>query len=165
MVNRRALRTLDADVATFKKRAEGSKTLRAAMDDGFTDLTADGVDKRDALIDCEMVIVGWQLRSRGNGREVARVWALVQSETGDVHKVKFYDAGQGNILHPGISVTLRDLEDNGITGDVRVMFRSEDYSFFGDDGGTVNATRYWIEDVKEEDNTARTEQADDQPDF
>jgi hypothetical protein len=165
MVNRRALRTMDADVSTFKKRAEGSKTLRSALDDGFDDFTVDGVDRRDDLKDCEMVIVGWQLRSRGNNREVARVWALVKSDTGDVRKVKFYDAGQGNIIHPGISITLRDLEDNGTTGDVRVIFRSEDYSFFGDDGGTVNATRYWIEDVDAADNDARADQADDQPDF
>lgn len=157
---------MDADVATFKKRVEGAKTLRAAMDDGFEDFTVDGVDRRGDLKDCELLVVGWQLRSRGNGgREVARVWALAKGDTGDVRKVKFYDAGQGNIIHPGIAIVLRDLEDNGITSDVRVIFRSEDYSFFGDDGGTVNATRYWIEDVDAEDNAAREEQAQDEPDF
>ena len=166
MVNRRVLRTLDADVETFKKRAEGAKTLRAAMDDGFADFTADGVDRRGDLKDCELLIIGWQLRSRGsNGNESARVWVLAKGETGDVRKVKFHAAGAGNLLHPGIPVTLRELEDNGVTGDVRVMFRTEDYEFFGDDGGTVSATRYWIEDITEEDNIARESQVDDQPDF
>lgn len=167
MVNRRALRTLDADVETFKKRVEGSKTLRTAMDDGFDDFTADGKDRRKDLKDCELLIIGWQLRSRGNGgnNETARVWALAKSETGDVRKVKFYAAGAGNLIHPGISVTLRELEDNGVTGDVRVIFRCEDYEFNGDDGGMVQAVRYWIEDVEQEDNIARTNQEDDEPDF
>lgn len=157
---------LDADVETFKKRTENSKTLRAAMDDGFDDFTADGVDRRPDLKDCELLIIGWQLRSRGSGgNESARVWALAKSETGDVRKVKFHAAGAGNLLHPGIPVTLRELEDNGVTSDVRVMFRTEEYSFFGDDGGTVNATRYWVEDVDAGDNVAREEQADDKPDF
>lgn len=165
MVNRRALRTLDADVATFKKRVSGAKTLRAAMDDGFDDFTAE-TDRRSDLKDCELLIIGWQLRSRGgNNNETARVWALAKSDTGDVRKVKFYAAGAGNILHPGIPVTLRDLEDNGTTGDVRVMFRTEEYEFPGDDGGMVQATRYWIEDVSDEDNAARADQEEDQPDF
>lgn len=165
MVNRRALRMMDADVETFKKRAEGAKTLRAAMDDGFDDFTADGVDRRPDLLDCELLIIGWQLRSQSNGRESARVWALAKSDTGDVRKVKFYAAGGGNILHPGIPVTLRELEDNGVTGDVRVMFRMENYEFFGDDGGAISANRYWIEDVNEADNIARADQEEDQPDF
>ena len=166
MVNRRTLRTLDADVETFKKRAEGAKTLRAAMDDGFDDFTADGQDRRPDLKDCELLIIGWQLRSRGsNGNESARVWALAKGETGDVRKVKFYAAGGGNLLHPGIPVTLRELEDNGVTGDVRVIFRTERYDFFDDDGARVDATRFWIEDISEEDNIARDSQVDDQPDF
>jgi hypothetical protein len=164
MVNRRALRTLDADVETFKKRVQNAKTLRAAMDDGFDDFTAE-TDRRWDLKDCELLIIGWQLRARSNGNETARVWALAKSETGDVRKVKFYAAGAGNILHPGIPVTLRDLEDNGTTGDVRVMFRAEEYDFPGDDGGMVQATRFWIEDLSEEDNAARADLAEDQPDF
>jgi hypothetical protein len=166
MVNRRALRTLDADVETFKRKAEGAKTLRAAMDDGFDDFTADGEDRRPDLKDCELLIVGWQLRSRGgSGNESARVWALAKSDTGDVRKVKFYAAGGGNLIHPGIPVTLRELEDNGVTGDVRVVFRMEEYDFFDAVGDKVSAIRYWIEDVSDEDNAAREEQANDQPDF
>jgi hypothetical protein len=163
VVNRRTLRTIDP--GTFKARAENAKSLRAAMDDGFEDYTADGVDRRPELKDREMLILGWQLRSRGNNREVARAWALVQTDTDDVLKVKFYDAGSGNIVHPGIAVTLRDMEDNGTTGDVRVIFRTEEYSFFGDDGGEVNATRYWIEDVNPDDESARRDAEADSPDF
>lgn len=141
-----------------------AKSLRAAMDDGFEDLTVDGTDRRGELKDRELLILGWQLRSRGNNREVARVWALVDMLEG-ARKVKFYDASAGNIMHPGIAVTLRDMEDNGTTSDVRVVFRSEDYSFFGDDGGTVNATRYWIEDVDPDDESARRDAEADEPDF
>jgi hypothetical protein len=163
VVNRRTLRTIDP--GTFKDRVQNAKSLRAAMDDGFEDYTVDGVDRRSELKDREMLILGWQLRARGNNREVARVWALVETDTSDVLKVKFYDASAGNILHPGIAITLRDMEDNGTTGDVRVVFRTEDYSFFGDDGGTVNATRYWIEDVNPDDESARRDAEADSPDF
>lgn len=162
MVNRRTLRTIDP--GTFKDRVQNAKSLRAAMDDGFEDLTIDGLDRRSELKDRELLILGWQLRSRGNNREVARVWALVDMLEG-ARKVKFYDASAGNIIHPGISITLRDMEDNGTTSDVRVMFRTEDYSFFGDDGETVNATRYWIEDVNPDDESARRDAEDDTPDF
>ena len=80
MVNRRTLRTLDADVETFKKRAEGAKTLRAAMDDGFDDFTAE-TDRRSDLKDCELLIIGWQLRSCGSsGNESARVWVMTVPE-------------------------------------------------------------------------------------
>ena len=163
MVNRRALRTLD--VGTFKERANKAKTLREAMDDGFVDYTEPNNDRRPELAERELLIVGWQLRQRGNGREIARVWALAQTETGDVEKVKFYDAGQGNIVHPGISTTLRDAEDNGNMGDLRVMFRMERYSFFDNDGVQQQGIRYWIEDIDPEDEAARTNAGDDKPDF
>lgn len=162
MVNRRALRTLD--VGTFKERTQKAKTLREAMDDGFEDYT-DGEDRRNELNGLEMLIIGWQLRTRGSGSETARVWALVQSDTGDVLKVKFYAAGQGNIEHPGIPVTLRDMEDNGVTGDVRVRFGHERYTFFGADGTEGEGDRFWIEDIDPEDEAARTNAADDKPDF
>ena len=163
MVNRRALRTLD--VGTFKDRAVKAKTIRQAMDDGFEDYTESGNDRRSELADCEMLLIGWQLRPGARNREFARVWALVETETGDVAKVKFTDAGGGNIVHPGISATLRDMEDNGTTGDVRVVFRREVYPWFDNDGVEQTGIRYWIEDVNADDNTAREEAADDQPDF
>lgn len=171
MVNRRTLRTIDP--GTFKERAENARTMRAAMDDGFEDYTpgtkdVDGrpIDRRPELNGCELLIIGWQLRAGARNREFARVWALAQTETGDVHKVKFSDAGLGNIVHPGISTVLRDMEDNGTTGDVRVMFRMETYQFVDDsDGSLVTANRYWIEDIDPDDEEARQEQADDKPDF
>jgi hypothetical protein len=163
VVNRRALRTLD--VGTFKERAGKAKTIREAMDDGFEDYTETGNDRRPELDDCEMLIVGWQLRPGARNREFARVWALVETETGEVAKVKFSDAGGGNIVHPGISATLRDMEDNGTTGDVRVVFRMERYPFFDSDGAEQTGIRYWIEDVNPADNDAREAQTEDKPDF
>jgi hypothetical protein len=135
------------------------------MDDGFADFTEPGNDRRPELDGRELLIVGWQLRQRGNGREMARVWALAQTETGDVEKVKFYDAGQGNIVHPGISTVLRDAEDNGNVGDLRVRFGMERYPFFDDDGVEQTGTRYWIEDIEPEVESARINAADDKPDF
>lgn len=135
------------------------------MDDGFEDLTADGKDRREEIVNCELLILGWQLRSRGGDREAARLWALVQTETGDVRKVKFYDAGMGNLQHAGISTTLRDMEDNGTVGDVRAKFCREVYPFFDREGTEQTGVRYWIEDVNPDDESARVNAADDTPDF
>jgi hypothetical protein len=117
------------------------------------------------LIGRRMVLIAWELRPFGSepGRETARIWAMVETDEVEegVRKVKFRDAGRGNMIVQGIPDTLRELQDNGTTTDVGVMLRAEEYPFTNKDTGEdETGIRYWFEDAEGE-----PLPVDDDPDF
>jgi hypothetical protein len=156
-MDKRKLRTIEP--GSFKNRLQKSRGLATLLDDGFVEVD------REELVGRRMVLVAWQLRPAITaGYEQARIWALVETdetEEGD-RKVKFRDAGRGNMLVTGIPETLRDLQDNGTAGDVAVMLRMETYTFEDRDTGEEKAgARFWFDDP--EGNPLPV--ADDDPDF
>lgn len=122
---RRRLREIDP--GTFKERASKARSLTEALDDGW-ELT----DRRE-LIGHALILVQWELRpswnKRDSTREYAKVWALMETATGDTKRVKFEDAGGS------IPAALRELEDNGITGDVQTYITGEEKPFTDEDTG------------------------------
>lgn len=158
-MDKRKLRAITTD--SFKTRMDKSRGLATLLDDGFVEVD------RDELVALPMILLGWQLRPAiTSGYEQARIWAMVQVDQSiaedEVRKVKFRDAGRGTYTIPGIPEMLRELQDNGTTGDVAVMLRMENYTFVDRDSGEeVEASRYWFDDP--EGNPLPV--ADDDPDF
>lgn len=129
---------------TFSTVRGKAQPLSQATDDGFP--LVKGED-RPTIAGIPMILVGWEFRPGIRG-EYATVWAYIQNEDGSVRPVKFQAGGSGILAVPQ---QLRDMQDNGITTDVLTMLHAESYNFIDDDGVTVDAVKYWFEDIEEGD--------------
>lgn len=136
----RKLRRISPD--SFAQRKANAKPLAAALDDGFV------VTEREDLRGVLLCLVGWEIK-QGIGGDYSELWALAQFSETDVRQVKFTDGGRSAM--GSITATLRALVQNGITSDVFVVLRGEEYDFTDRDSGVqMSATRWMIVDPADE---------------
>jgi hypothetical protein len=151
--SRRRIREIDP--GTFKERKSKARTLTQALDDGW-ELT----DRRE-LIGHALILIQWELRpaygsTAERPREYARVWALMETTTGEARRVKFEDAGNS------IPTALRELEDNGVTSDVSTYITGEEKEYTDADTGEEGT--WWTFEFTTAEDTAENIGTED-PDF
>jgi hypothetical protein len=139
MDTRKIRKAMPTDFSTVEGKA---KTLRQAADDGFELIPG---EKRPDIAGIPMILVAWEFRPGIRG-EYATIWAYLKNEDASVRPIKFQAGGSGIISIPQ---QLRDMQDNGVTGDVLSVLHAEPYSFVDDDGVSIDAVRYWLEDPEE----------------
>ena len=109
---KRVLSSVTGD--SFASRKKATRSLADAADDGFTLVNREEIDDR------EMVVVTWEIAPGFGGGDFSTVWAILD----DDRRIKFQDGGTS---WTGITATLRELEANGVRGDIFVKLVSHQF--------------------------------------